>query len=174
MAAFIDPEWLRTARPEIFAGLYNPKDLINKQVAELTRYCLPRLLKYEDRNSMAFGVEARVPHLAGNILDLVFTFPPWWKIRNGWTKFALREAMRGVLPPEILWNRVKKGYDVPQSAWVKATMPRISTWLESLPGDSLLAAEKIRSGLKSHQGGVYWFWRLISTTLWFHQYEVSV
>jgi asparagine synthase (glutamine-hydrolysing) len=79
----------------------------------LTVYSLPRLLKYEDRNSMAHSIEARVPFTDYRLVDYVFSIPSVYKIRNGWTKWLLRLAVKDLLPTEIVWRKDKIGFEAP-------------------------------------------------------------
>jgi asparagine synthase (glutamine-hydrolysing) len=76
-------------------------------------YSLPHLLKYEDRNSMAHSIEARVPFTDHRLVDYVFSIPPVYKIHHGWTKWILRLALRDLLPPEIIWRKDKLGFATP-------------------------------------------------------------
>jgi asparagine synthase (glutamine-hydrolysing) len=78
---------------------------------------LPSLLRYEDRNSMAFSVEARVPFLDHRLVDFVFALPSRLKIRNGYTKRVLRDAMAGTLPEKIRMRPRKMGFATPERRW---------------------------------------------------------
>lgn len=89
------------------------------RMAEITRIHLPRLLKWEDRNSMAFSIESRVPFLDVNLVELMLSIKPEMNMHNGWTKFLFRKAMDKILPDEICWRRDKKGFETPQSMWMK-------------------------------------------------------
>ena len=79
---------------------------------------LPRLLRYEDRNSMAHGIEARVLFLDFDLVHYCFTMNDSWKINNGWTKYILREAMKGVLPEKIRQRKDKIGFWTPHKLWM--------------------------------------------------------
>src|SRR5438876_7298893 len=57
---------------------------------------LPMLLRMEDRSSMAFSLEARVPLLDHHVVEYGVSLPDDLKIRNGWSKFAVRRATQGV------------------------------------------------------------------------------
>jgi len=72
---------------------------------------LPTLLKYADRNSMANGVEIRLPFLDHKIVEFLFTLPDSYKIQNGWTKWILRETYKDLLPKEICWRTDKIGLE---------------------------------------------------------------
>ncbi|OGW48167.1 MAG: asparagine synthase (glutamine-hydrolyzing) [Nitrospirae bacterium RBG_13_41_22] len=85
----------------------------------LTKYRLPSLLRYEDRNSMAFSLEARVPFLDYRLVEFIFSLPNTQIIRNGMTKYVLRNAMKTLIP-EIIRNRTDKmGFVVPESYWLQ-------------------------------------------------------
>jgi asparagine synthase (glutamine-hydrolysing) len=85
---------------------------------------LPHLLRYEDRNSMAFSVEGRVPFLDYRLVEYSLGEAYPWCIRGGWTKWVLREAMRGTVPDEIVWRRDKVGFETPERDW-------LTTWLDA-------------------------------------------
>lgn len=80
---------------------------------------LQSLLKYEDRNSMAFSVEARVPFLDHRIAEFIFTAPVDQRIKNGNTKFILRNAMKGILPERIRKRKGKIGFATSEDKWLK-------------------------------------------------------
>jgi asparagine synthase (glutamine-hydrolysing) len=82
---------------------------------------LPALLRYEDRNSMAFGIEARVPFLDYRLVEFAMALPDRLKISNGMTKAILRQAMADRLPHEVVARRDKVGFATPQSAWLRAS-----------------------------------------------------
>jgi asparagine synthase (glutamine-hydrolysing) len=82
-------------------------------------YSLPALLRYEDRNSMAFSLEARVPFLDHRLVELCFSLPVSQRIQQGWTKWILRQAMDGILPKGVLWRRSKLGFATPERRWLQ-------------------------------------------------------
>jgi len=79
---------------------------------------LEELLRYADRNSMAHGREVRLPFLSHELVEFVFSLPSHFKIRNGWTKWLLRQSMAKSLPAEIVWRRDKVGFEPPQKDWM--------------------------------------------------------
>ena len=81
---------------------------------------LEELLRYADRNSMAHGIEVRLPFLNHELVEFLFTLPSKFKIRNGWTKWLLRKAMDKNLPAEIAWRKDKIGFEPPQQTWMQA------------------------------------------------------
>lgn len=80
---------------------------------------LEELLRYADRNSMAYGREVRFPFLEHELVEFVFSLPSHFKIRQGWTKWLLRKSMDKKLPDAITWRRDKTGFEPPQKAWMQ-------------------------------------------------------
>jgi len=79
---------------------------------------LEELLRYADRNSMAHGAEVRLPFLNHTLVAFIFSLPPHYKIRQGWTKWLLRKSMEKVLPDAITWRKDKVGFEPPQQQWM--------------------------------------------------------
>lgn len=93
--------------------------LVDEMWDSLVRTSIPGLLHYEDRDSMAFSIEARTPFLDYRLIELAFQLPPELKIDGATTKVVLREAMRDVLPAAIRDRRDKKGYPTPFAVWAR-------------------------------------------------------
>jgi len=77
------------------------------------------LLRYEDRNSMRFSVEGRVPYLDHRLVEFMLSLPNKYLIQNGITKFILRTAMRGIVPDKVLDRKDKLGFETPESFWMR-------------------------------------------------------
>jgi asparagine synthase (glutamine-hydrolysing) len=80
---------------------------------------LDELLRYADRNSMAHGVEVRLPFLNIDLVDFIFSLPSTLKMKDGFTKSILRTTMQNKLPNKILWNPIKTGFEPPQKSWME-------------------------------------------------------
>lgn len=80
---------------------------------------LPSLLHYEDRNSMAFAVESRVPFLDHRLVEFCLSLPDRYKIRNGKRKYILREALKAEFPGLIYRRYDKLAFATPQEDWVE-------------------------------------------------------
>lgn len=80
---------------------------------------LEELLRFADRNSMAHGREVRLPFLSHELVQFIFTLPSNYKIRNGFTKWILRQSMENLLPPQVVWRREKIGFEPPQKIWMQ-------------------------------------------------------
>lgn len=79
---------------------------------------LEELLHYADRNSMAHGVELRLPFLSHKLVEFIFSMPGEYKIRRGYTKWILRESMKNELPATVTWRKDKVGFEPPQMQWM--------------------------------------------------------
>ena len=77
------------------------------------------LLRYSDRNSMAFSREVRLPFLSHEVVSFLFSLPAAYKIRNGWTKWIMRKSFEHLLPEKICWRIDKIGYEPPQKKWME-------------------------------------------------------
>ena len=91
------------------------------------------LLRYEDRNSMRFSIESRVPFLSNRFADLVLSMPPHFIIGpRGQTKYVFREAVRGLVPDAIIERKDKIGFQNDDAQWLR----RLAPWVEQLLGAS--------------------------------------
>jgi len=86
----------------------------------VTTRTLPGFLHYEDRNSMAFGVETRLPFLDYRLVERLFSLSPGDKLRGGVTKSLLRSASEGFTPDPIRLRTRKMGYPAPLLQWLRA------------------------------------------------------
>ena len=85
--------------------------------ADLMHGHLQELLRYADRNSMAFSREVRLPFLDHRLVEFSFSLPSRMLLGDGWSKRVLRLAMQGIVPQEILARRDKIGFAVPWAEW---------------------------------------------------------
>ncbi|MGD0466148.1 MAG: asparagine synthase (glutamine-hydrolyzing) [Gammaproteobacteria bacterium] len=79
---------------------------------------LQTLLRYEDRNSMAFSRESRLPFLDYRLVEFIFSLPINKRFRNTKTKWILREAMKGLNTDSVLNRRDKIGFATPENDWL--------------------------------------------------------
>jgi len=107
-------------RPPYSEGVdFNLPKLPELLYLDVMKFSLPALLRYEDRNSMAFSIEARVPFLDPRLIEYVFSLPTSQRLKNGWTKYILRNAMKGILPEKILKRKNKVGFATPEVKWLR-------------------------------------------------------
>ena len=153
--------------------------LLNERLYYDTTYgSLPTLLKYDDKIGMAFSVETRVPFLDHRLVELVFSLSPFVKIRNGWKKYILREAMNGILPNEIRWRRDKVPFTMPFNEWLQGKLlsdveERI---LEGkLPDNGYLNGNKLKLLFRGHRKRQYdispLIWKWLCLSIWFELHK---
>jgi asparagine synthase (glutamine-hydrolysing) len=112
-------------------------DLVNRQLyADLSLYLADDILVKVDRMSMATSLETRAPFLDADVMELAFSMPGDFKIRNGDRKWILKQAMRGMLPERILTRR-KEGFSIPMKNWLRRELQPLMR--------TLLAPERIAS-----------------------------
>lgn len=123
------PELTRSS--EFLSKLLN-LDERARRLYEIRTMFLPRLLKWDDRNSMAFSVEGRYPFLDHELIELVLSFSGEILYRNGWTKWPLRYGLRDRLPGRIFQRRTKFGFETPQLKWLQGPLrPEIERWMQT-------------------------------------------
>ncbi len=93
-------------------------DIFSMQVNEITKTQLPKLLRYEDRNSMAHSIETRLPFLDYKLVEAALSIKPKFKINEGWSKFILRNMIDKDMPNEIVWRKQKLGFESPENQWL--------------------------------------------------------
>ena len=171
--------WLR--RPPLYAGPYEvgvPAARrgmrLRRQIAEALQYnSLPLLLRYADRNAMAFGRETRFPFLDHDLVDWCITLPDRALVRNGWQKWILRKAGDGLLPPAIQWRVDKVGYAAPLDAWLRGSLRDwaherlFSGPVITAPGYDRAALAALWDRHQRREADVSWpLWRWISLGEW--------
>lgn len=90
-----------------------------RQLQDVTRFSLPTLLRYEDRNSMGNSIESRLPFLDHRVIEIGLGLPESLKVHAGYGKWALRRIAADYLPKRVVSARRKRGFDVNQSRWIR-------------------------------------------------------
>ena len=137
----------------------------------MTGGMLQRLLRYEDRNSMRFSVEARTPFADdAALIDLMSGVPSSYKIHDGWSKFLLRRSMAGIIPEAIAQRTDKQGFGTPEYQWLRDIGPGLRDRI----GDDLspyLRAGRLRDDwdrllASQRPRGITDLWRFINLAVW--------
>ncbi|MGO9334761.1 MAG: asparagine synthase (glutamine-hydrolyzing) [Acidimicrobiales bacterium] len=177
---FSMPEFL-TATPAVLAEFdYRPSRNLNLRLADdVLRYSTPNLLRYEDKNSMAFSIESRVPFLDHDLVEFIFQLPVDQKIKRGWNRYVYRQAMKARMPEVNRTRRSKIGFTNPEAAWTRQRAPQIrevfSSSRLSSRGifDSGRLLEEFDAWLGGKPGDGLAFWRVLVTELWLRRYVDS-
>lgn len=113
----IHPSWIH---PEGFTiHKSSPSSLRDNLINQIKISPLPALLRYEDRNSMAFSVESRTPFMDYRLMEFTLGLPEELVYRNGERKYILRKSFRGIVPDAILDRRDKMGFVSAEERWMK-------------------------------------------------------
>jgi asparagine synthase (glutamine-hydrolysing) len=144
---------------------------------DFLRTNLPYLLHWEDRTSMAFSIEARVPYLDYRMVEFVASLAEDQKIRGGITKYIMRRAVRGLIPEAIRCRMDKKGFSTPEEVWMKEELrPRL---LELFASESFARrpywdAEAVMSDYRKYLNDSSPYsselWRIACTELWLRRF----
>ena len=116
---FFADEFYKTNKKENLIPFCYFKDLNTALYHGILQGGIQSLLRYSDRNSMAHSREVRLPFLNHELIDFVFSLPPYFKINKGWTKWIMRTAFNKELPETIAWRKDKIGYEPPQNGWLQ-------------------------------------------------------
>ncbi len=101
------------------------------QIEDILVDTLPLLLRMEDRSSMAFSLEARVPLLDHKLVEFGLSLPDHQKIQGGFSKFAVREATRGLMPEGVRLRRTKLGFAGADQRWLNGELrPQVTELIE--------------------------------------------
>ncbi len=157
---------------------FDRSEVFNNTLFQLTFFNnLQALLKYEDRNSMAFSVEGRLPFLDYRLVEFAFTMPSTFKIRGGYTKRVLRDSMEGILPGKIQWRVSKLGFATPERVWQNTSLrPLIEEALRDKRLSSFVMPRKARDFLSAldkstHRDFTPWLW--VNLSLWMKAYGLE-
>lgn len=85
--------------------------LRNRMLNELFYEITPVILHEDDLNSMRYSVENRSPYLDSRLFSFIYSIPEELLIRDGYGKYILREAMKGILNDQVRLDRRKKGFN---------------------------------------------------------------
>ena len=164
---------------EIFKTMDGHFDSFNQLLCFDTQFPLvDDLLTKVDRMSMAVSLEARVPFLDHQVVELAFSLPFSYKLRGLTKKYILKKMMKGKLPDEIL-NRKKGGFSIPLAAWLRKE-PLKSLTAEvlseaNLKKSQLFNPEKVKEILETHSQRKKDYsrqiWALLVFQLWNDAYK---
>jgi asparagine synthase (glutamine-hydrolysing) len=122
---------------------------------------LPSLLHFEDRNSMAFSIESRVPFLDHRLVEFAFSLNDSDRVNGLSTKRILRESMKDIIPNAIYARKDKKGFVTPgESKWLHGPLSHLLD--DSLKIPSFLDQNRVKALLKRYRNGD----QSVSTIVW--------
>jgi len=179
------PGWLRRAwfegrgvKPAIRPHGRGPDAFREELVLGATELTLPQLLRYEDRNSMHFSIESRVPFCVPGLFEYALALDPEFLVDStGETKRVLRHAMRGHVPDPIL-TREKFGFPAPERLWLRTVPDFVAATLDAesaarAPFLDLPAVRRMTADALAGEG--YWppfVWAVLGLLAWARRFDV--
>ena len=162
---------------------YNPFDLFRyhydraktddplsrAQYVDMKTYLVDDILTKVDRASMAVSLEVRCPILDHKFMELAARIPSELKLRGGVGKYIFKEAVRKILPEEVL-TRPKMGFSIPLAEWLRGDLRDLAQSLLFDTNDDLLNRAAVKSLWDRHQSGLRNFgtplWTILMFRLW--------
>ena len=191
---WIDAAWCRThgirMRNLWWAGV--GQDGIRRTLwHSISEKSLPTLLRYEDRNSMAYSVEGRLPFLTTKLAEFILALPTDYLVdASGTSKAVFRTAMRGIVPDAVLDRRDKVGFAVPIQAWIPLVpnlpdllqeagrIPAVSQRVVAQLLDEVGSGQPLSTFLSRLARGdrlrnSYLVWRLVGLAAWARHFDAQ-
>jgi len=131
---------------------------------------LNSLLHTEDRNSMAYSIEARVPFLDHRLVEFSFTLSNDDRYHMGVSKFILRESLKELLPAKVYQRKDKKGFVTPgETKWLRGPLKHYLEEMKHANYD-FLHMDRVRQLITEYERGsnknVRLIWRLMTLHIW--------
>ena len=98
-------------REDFYENAYCDSVLRNRMLNELFHESIPVILHEDDLNSMCYSIENRSPYLDSKLFDFAYSIPNEYLIRDGYGKYVLREAAKGIMNEKVRTDRQKKGFN---------------------------------------------------------------
>lgn len=178
----VHEDTLGYAMRETYNSLYlgrSSQGMAERQWLDYRKFSVPYLTHYEDRASMAFSREVRLPFLDYRLVELMLNAPMDAKLNKGWTKYALRKAFSDQLPKSIIWRKDKQGFSMPQEEWLREELK--PTLLNILNPNAQIFKRGIMnySGLMAKyqnfcSGGQVWYREIfapLALEIWLEQFD---
>lgn len=179
--SWVKSEWFTLRQSEL--GLFHSakaREVLRDQlINDLQFASVPNLLRYEDRNSMAWSVESRVPFLVPSIVEFCLSMPEKYLVDDtGQSKSIFRKAMRGLVPDVVLDRQDKIGFAPPADDWMRASSEYVKDQLRTTVIDRLpfidedqvreLGSKALNAGGSSNE-----VWRLIFLSQWAREHDIT-
>jgi len=153
--------------------------LANHLAFDTLRRMLPSLLRYEDRNSMAFSIETRLPFLDYRLVEFAFSLPDEDRLDGATSKAILRASLADRIPEAVLRRRDKMGFETPADVWLRGRFAGELRRRLLRPGPlhEWLSRDTLEDELGGYLAGERAIgpqvWRWLSLEAWLSRYVVA-
>ena len=171
-----NPNWFGNDIINTFNNYTGTGEINQRMFTDIQLYMNDQLLHLTDRMSMAVSLESRVPLLDHRLVELSLTIPSRFKINQSDTKIILKEAVKDLLPNDILY-RPKWGFAAPYKTWTltNAMQELIAQTIEgNLVADGILDKKGVQNFLGNKEMiSKYstWVWPIIALEIWYSNYK---
>ena len=150
------------------------------QVDDIMMDTLPQLLRHEDRSSMAFSLEARVPLLDHLLVEYGLSLPDRLKVKDGYSKVAIRSAMTGLIPEHVRQRKTKLGFAAPDRHWLTGELrPQVREFLSGdlrcgryVDADALRTWYDSIDASRANEESYLGLFRILSLEMWMRTFDV--
>jgi len=171
----LDTQYFNVQRPDYFEDLWNSIPIANRirhmQEMDIKTYLPGDLMFKADLASMANSLEVRSPFLDYRVMEFGLSLPSKFKLKNGQTKYILRELARKYVPRSLI-DRPKMGFGIPRSRWLREDL-RPMVWDLLLDDTSRsrgwFRQHEVKKILNQHQNGLHLdsiIWPIFMLELW--------
>ncbi len=173
-------DWLKSNSDIAVPTVKRGRSRLESEIATALQVTmLPTLLTFEDRISMAFSIESRVPYLDHRLVELAFRLPQHLRVDGTRTKVILRRLMEGVLPDEIVHARLKKVLGTPYQLWFQGPLLERARDLlqsETFRSRPFVDSRRVDAWFRSwdtaahDRRAAYQVWNMVNLELWFRTF----
>ncbi len=166
------PSHQRIFKPLVLGeGLRTPAALNEKMLALMGDMRMNYWLRVDNQNSMQVPIELRSPFLDHRVVDLAYTLPTSYLIRDGWMKWILRKAFEAELPESVVWRKVKMGFPFPLKRWLLSNIEDVRRMLMETDAPGVDKARLVDALEYNIQRDANFVWRVLAYATWWKQQD---
>jgi asparagine synthase (glutamine-hydrolysing) len=149
--------------------IYSFKKFKKFQSREIMLRSLPRLMKYEDKNSMRNSIETRLPFVDYKFVKSALSIRDDLKFSKGYLKYILRKVASNILPEKVVWRTNKFGFEAPTDLWLEKHKDEMVSAISNSDIIEQLVEVSMTSFKNKHL-----LWRLYNIAVWERIYNVKL
>lgn len=171
---YLSKHTMRMRNYEQIKKLMEAKPSLEAQKQDFLYGSLPSILRWEDRNSMAFSMETRLPFLDYKYVEAVLSVDIAKKMENGYTKMPLRNYMSGKMHEDVIWRKNKFGFPAPEKKWFYE-MPQeyVLDLLDNARSEKYFCIEKLKKDYLDKVEDVSMLVKFVLVELWMRVFKLE-